>query len=147
STLEDLQGFWDIVCLQVRNVDALYEHIAQLKANNWQEVSSPTPKPPSTPSSSTPRARARATPALKNEKARLAAEKREADRKAMLEHRRRVARERQLAARTAAACSREQDQDMGIEGSQEVEIFVGKCAMPAAEAPRGDAAEHRDAQP
>ncbi|XP_063835598.1 uncharacterized protein LOC135084790 [Ostrinia nubilalis] len=38
TTLEDLQGFWDMVCLQVRNVDALYEHIAQLKANNWQEV-------------------------------------------------------------------------------------------------------------
>ncbi|CAG9573705.1 unnamed protein product [Danaus chrysippus] len=101
TTLEDLQGFWDMVCLQVRNVEALYQHIDVLRANNWQEVSSPVSKPVSSPA----RTRTR-TPVVKNEKARLAAEKRESERKAMLEHRRRAARERQLAAR-AGPCAGE----------------------------------------
>lgn len=39
TTVEDLQGFWDMVCLQCTNVDALYEHIAKLKENDWKEVS------------------------------------------------------------------------------------------------------------
>ncbi|XP_072937405.1 uncharacterized protein [Epargyreus clarus] len=145
TTVEDLCGFWDMVCLQVRNVDALFQHIATLKQNNWQEIASPVTKPVSTTSPA--RGRARATPLVKNEKARLAAEKREAERKAMLEHRRRVARERQLAARASApSSSRENDNDMGIEGSQEVEIFVGKNAKPSKEAPMGDCtAPNKDA--
>ncbi|XP_039748432.1 uncharacterized protein LOC120625432 [Pararge aegeria] len=133
TTLEDLQGFWDMVCLQVRNVDAIYEHIDMLKKNNWQEIASPVTKPVQ----STPvRSRAVRTPVVMNEKARLAAEKREADRKAMLEHRRRVARERQLAARATPATSHERDNEMAIEGSQEVEIFVGKSVKPSV--PQGD---------
>lgn len=138
TTVEDLQGFWDMVCLQVANVDAIYQHIAELKANNWQEIAITVKPQPSTPVTSPPR-RARAAPVVKNEKARLAAEKREADRKAMLEHRRRVARERQLAARAAApGTSHDLHKDMGIEGSQEVEIFVGKTAKPSKVAPKGD---------
>ncbi|KAL4712123.1 hypothetical protein ACJJTC_010984 [Scirpophaga incertulas] len=129
TTVEDLQGFWDMVCLQVKNVDALYENIAAMKANNWQEISCPTKKPVTTAVNS-PRPKARATPVMKNEKARLAAEKREADRKAMLEHRRRVARERQLAARCPPGQGGEVDQASGPEGTQEVEIFVGKPAKP-----------------
>ncbi|XP_049882556.1 uncharacterized protein LOC126378340 isoform X2 [Pectinophora gossypiella] len=136
TTLQDLQGFWDMVCLQVRNVDALYAHIRMLKENGWKEPATPEKKQSS--SLSTPR-RTRTTPQVKNEKARLAAEKREADRKAMLEHRRRVARERQLAARASLpGPSRESDNQMGIEGSQEVEIFVGKNTKPSKVAPRGD---------
>lgn len=142
TTVEDLQGFWDMVCLQVNNVDALYRQIAELKANNWQEIAAPAQQLPSTPGPSPPRARTRATPQLKNEKARLAAEKREADRKAMLEHRRRVARERQLAAR--AGTSNESNTEMAIEGSQEVEIFVGKTAKPSKTAPKGDCKSAQD---
>lgn len=142
TTVEDLQGFWDMVCLQVKNVDALYEHIAQLKANNWQEVSPPQPRvaaaaPGAAAAPLAARAR-RAAPPASNERARRAAEKREADRKAMLEHRRRVARERQQAARAAAPGCSQETQDMGIEGSQEVEIFVGKSAKPSKVAPTGD---------
>ncbi|CAK1548984.1 unnamed protein product [Leptosia nina] len=137
TTLEDLQGFWDMVLLQVRNVDALYAHLDTLRDNNWQEVSSPITKPPT--SSSPARGKVVRTPQVKNEKARLAAEKREADRKAMLEHRRRVARERQLAARASMpGQSKETDNNMGVEGSQEVEIFVGKSAPKVA--PQGDCA-------
>lgn len=128
TTLEDLQGFWDMVCLQVRNVDALYEHLDVLKKNNWQEVAAPVSnsKPQSSPARRTPR-----TPAIKNEKMRLAAEKRETERKAMLEQRRRIARERQLATKSTPA----EKHDMPVEGSQEVEIFVGKSVKPT---PQGD---------
>ncbi|RZC36099.1 GKAP domain containing protein [Asbolus verrucosus] len=38
TTNEDLQGFWDMVMLQVDQVDALFKEIDALKANNWQEV-------------------------------------------------------------------------------------------------------------
>ncbi|KAM3955917.1 LOW QUALITY PROTEIN: disks large-associated protein 2 [Aphomia sociella] len=137
TTVEDLQGFWDMVCLQVKNVDALYEHIAMLKANNWQEILTP-PRAPASSTGAPLAARARrVAPAANNERARRAAEKRESDRKAMLEHRRRVARERQQASRAAPGCSNELQQ-MGIEGSQEVEIFVGKSAKPSKVAPTGD---------
>ncbi|XP_044746759.1 uncharacterized protein LOC123308239 [Coccinella septempunctata] len=38
TTNEDLQGFWDMVMLQVNQVDALFEDIAKLKQNDWKEV-------------------------------------------------------------------------------------------------------------
>ncbi|CAG9794471.1 unnamed protein product [Diatraea saccharalis] len=144
TTVQDLQGFWDMVCLQVDNVNALYHHIDMLKANGWREISTPSKKPASTSGSGTSRGRARnttgtitaSTSTPQNEKARLAAEKRDADRKAMLEHRRRIAREKQL-----AGPSRERDQ-MNIEGAQEVEIFVGKGPKPSTKAPQGDCPTH-----
>ncbi|XP_047541770.1 uncharacterized protein LOC125074448 [Vanessa atalanta] len=137
TTLEDLQGFWDMVCLQVRNVEALYEHLNLLRANNWQEIAAPVCKP--APSPARRASRPPAAPAATNEKARLAAQKREADRKAMLEHRRRVARERQLATRSTPSAS-ERDNDTAVEGSQEVEIFVGKSAKSMVA--QGDCASH-----
>ncbi|XP_063631659.1 uncharacterized protein LOC134802852 [Cydia splendana] len=135
TTVSDLRGFWDMVCLQVRHVDALFEQLAALKSNGWREPS-PVTKAPSTPTAASPRTRPRATPQPpQNEKARLAAEKREADRKAMLEHRRRVARERQQAAAAGPSGLRDH---MGLEGSQEVEIFVGKTSKPSKVQPLGD---------
>ncbi|GBP15569.1 hypothetical protein EVAR_5274_1 [Eumeta japonica] len=136
TTVEDLQGFWDMVCLQVRNVDALYEQIARLKENGWREV---TPSPsPSAPAASvnTPRVlRAPRISAPANEKARLAAEKRDADRRAMLEHRRRVAREKQLAARASDV---QGVVDVAADGTQEVEIYVCKSPQVAKNAVMGD---------
>lgn len=38
TTNEDLQGFWDMVMLQVDQVDMLFKEIKALKANNWVEV-------------------------------------------------------------------------------------------------------------
>ncbi|XP_045483185.1 uncharacterized protein LOC123688625 isoform X2 [Harmonia axyridis] len=38
TTNEDLQGFWDMVMLQVKQVDALFEDIDKMKKNNWQEI-------------------------------------------------------------------------------------------------------------
>ncbi|KAK9873241.1 hypothetical protein WA026_021730 [Henosepilachna vigintioctopunctata] len=38
TTNEDLQGFWDMVMLQVNQVDDLFHQIEKLKANNWKEI-------------------------------------------------------------------------------------------------------------
>nr|CAI5849824.1 unnamed protein product [Callosobruchus analis] len=37
TTNEDLQGFWDMVMLQVDQIDALFAEIYALRANNWKE--------------------------------------------------------------------------------------------------------------
>ncbi|XP_050306506.1 uncharacterized protein LOC126743446 isoform X2 [Anthonomus grandis grandis] len=37
TTNEDLQGFWDMVMLQVREVDKVFEEINTLRENNWKE--------------------------------------------------------------------------------------------------------------
>lgn len=36
TTAEDLQGFWDMVMLQVYNVDDLFRDIERYRANNWE---------------------------------------------------------------------------------------------------------------
>lgn len=37
-TCEDLHGFWDMIYIQVVNLDKRFESLKQLKANGWQEV-------------------------------------------------------------------------------------------------------------
>lgn len=49
TTNEDLQGFWDMVLLQVDQVDALFRELDELRANGWNEpivekVTYPNPK-------------------------------------------------------------------------------------------------------
>lgn len=36
TTPEDLQGFWDMLLLQVDNVDSTFAEIEELKKNDWQ---------------------------------------------------------------------------------------------------------------
>ncbi|CAH0550040.1 unnamed protein product [Brassicogethes aeneus] len=89
TTNEDLQGFWDMVMLQVNQVDALFEEISALKKNDWKEVK-PT-KSPMNGSSSGKSARkgpirVRQAPSV-NEEAR---KQREAERKKMIEERRKA---------------------------------------------------------
>lgn len=36
TTNEDLQGFWDMVMLQVDHVDSLFKEIEIFRANNWK---------------------------------------------------------------------------------------------------------------
>lgn len=43
TTNEDLQGFWDMVMLQVAQVDQLFKEIDVLRSNNWKELVNPTP--------------------------------------------------------------------------------------------------------
>lgn len=35
TTCEDLQGFWDMVMLQVNHIDELFKEIEEIKKNNW----------------------------------------------------------------------------------------------------------------
>lgn len=35
TTCEDLQGFWDMVMLQVNHIDELFKEIEAIKKNNW----------------------------------------------------------------------------------------------------------------
>lgn len=37
-TCEDLHGFWDMVYIQVVNLDKRFENLKQLKENNWEEI-------------------------------------------------------------------------------------------------------------
>lgn len=39
TTDEDLQGFWDMVMLQVDHVDQLFREIEEYRANNWEVIS------------------------------------------------------------------------------------------------------------
>lgn len=38
TTNQDLAGFWDMVMLQVVQVNNLFEHIDKLRQSQWQEV-------------------------------------------------------------------------------------------------------------
>ncbi|GLV36298.1 vulcan [Carabus blaptoides fortunei] len=43
TTTEDLQGFWDMVMLQVTQIDELFAELEELKANNWVIQEKPIP--------------------------------------------------------------------------------------------------------
>lgn len=36
TTIDDLEAFWDIVMMQVKQVDMLFDEILTLKRNNWR---------------------------------------------------------------------------------------------------------------
>lgn len=36
TTCGDLQGFWDMLLLQVDHIDSLFKELELLKANNWK---------------------------------------------------------------------------------------------------------------
>lgn len=38
TTFEDLQGFWDMVLLQVDHVDSLFKEVDSYRANNWKVI-------------------------------------------------------------------------------------------------------------
>ncbi|XP_052842660.1 disks large-associated protein 1 isoform X2 [Drosophila gunungcola] len=42
TTVDDLQGFWDMVYLQVKHVDSIFNDIERLKANDWKRLAEPT---------------------------------------------------------------------------------------------------------
>ena len=37
TTPEDLEGFWDMVCIQVCDIENKFAQLAQLEDNNWEE--------------------------------------------------------------------------------------------------------------
>ena len=38
---EDLAGFWDMVCLQIEDIQRMFTQLVELKANNWQIIVNP----------------------------------------------------------------------------------------------------------
>ncbi|KAI4468546.1 disks large-associated protein dap sap90/psd-95-associated protein [Holotrichia oblita] len=91
TTNEDLQGFWDMIMLQVDQIDTLFKELDKLRANNWQEE-----KPPVTTNGSSVKPKKvvksnRPISATAEENRKI----REAQRKKMLEERRKAMREQQ----------------------------------------------------
>ncbi|KAG5894780.1 hypothetical protein JTB14_005216 [Gonioctena quinquepunctata] len=87
TTNEDLQGFWDMVMLQVDQVDAIFREIEALKANDWQEVVKVAPKAAAANGTAKAKKSAPRPVSAASEEAR---KQREAQRKKMIEDRRRA---------------------------------------------------------
>ncbi|XP_055319099.1 probable serine/threonine-protein kinase DDB_G0282963 isoform X2 [Sitodiplosis mosellana] len=102
-TTADLQGFWEMVCLQVENVDSLYVELDKMRANGWEKLTQVKPKQPqgskltkrpvagaksSTSSAATTTASGSIKKSVADAKREAAAQKREAQRKQLAEMRR-----------------------------------------------------------
>ncbi|KAH8234325.1 hypothetical protein KR038_007689 [Drosophila bunnanda] len=97
TTADDLQGFWDMVYLQVVHLDSIFADIEQLKANNWKQRT-PEPSASDTLPNKAPQIRSVAVkpksntkagaPGLSSAKNSAAALKRDAQRKQLLEMKR-----------------------------------------------------------
>ncbi|XP_064548288.1 uncharacterized protein vlc isoform X2 [Drosophila montana] len=101
TTLDDLQGFWDMVYLQVMHVDTIFEDIEELKRSDWQRAIEPkldNNKTTTKPAAKSGKAKTTGGAASNA----VAAMKREAQRKQLLEMKRQ--RREALAKNQAAAC-------------------------------------------
>ncbi|XP_058798344.1 uncharacterized protein LOC131668303 isoform X2 [Phymastichus coffea] len=97
TTSEDLAGFWDMVMLQVVQVNHLFELIERSRNSQWQEIVPEQKSAPTTPQNGSASKR-RQTPSSKaksaanSEAARKTREVREQTRRQMLEEKRRAMR-------------------------------------------------------
>lgn len=106
TTNEDLQGFWDMVMLQVDQVDAMFEEIDKLRKNDWKEIAVVETK--SVTNGSIKPKKLVNRPVRPNSAANEEARKqREAQRKKMIEERRRAMKAQQ-----------------NVEARENIEIFV-----------------------
>ncbi|KAK4884160.1 hypothetical protein RN001_000431 [Aquatica leii] len=93
TTNEDLQGFWDMVLLQVDQVDELFKEIDKLRANNWVEIE-PVIQPDQIPNGNVPKSRKSARlPRPAGNVNSAASKEREAKRKQLIEERRKAMRQ------------------------------------------------------
>lgn len=127
TTNEDLQGFWDMVKLQVNNVDSLFNEIEILRANDWKKTETAIPPPSGSKLTKRPNAvkasaaapskavTANGASLKKSSAATLAAQKREAQRKQLME----------LKRKNKMAISAEQQQQQQ-QNANSVEIFVSE---------------------
>ncbi len=123
----DLAGFWDMVLIQVDDVNSMFKEIEGFRQNGWRtpkqspqklkatgkkpSVTSPPPSPGIYKTSSNPLAQAHTDPKAKAEREKKAAKARQA---------RDEARKRLMAAKRAAARKRVKSED----GEPPVEIYV-----------------------
>ncbi|XP_060529566.1 uncharacterized protein LOC132703994 isoform X2 [Cylas formicarius] len=54
-TCQDLHGFWDMIYIQVEDIDKRFENLKRLKHNNWEEMLQQKPKTQSTKSRGRPK--------------------------------------------------------------------------------------------
>ncbi|XP_075749129.1 uncharacterized protein LOC119172141 isoform X2 [Rhipicephalus microplus] len=96
TTGSDLAGFWDMVMLQVDNVQALFEELNVLKANNWVEPAKTESKSAALPRP-VKKVASRSTPASpkRSEKAEEAAKSRLEARKRLMEAKRQARQQQQ----------------------------------------------------
>ncbi|XP_066143048.1 uncharacterized protein [Euwallacea fornicatus] len=87
TTNQDLQGFWDMVMLQVDQVDNLFKEINRLRENNWKEE---TPKTVEIMSNGTSKPRKTVSKPKLSAAAEEARKQREEQRKKMIEERRKA---------------------------------------------------------
>lgn len=116
-TNADLQGFWDMVMLQVVHVDALFKEVDALKANNWVLLDVKTISPLKGVGGSKirsninkPKKSSSSSSTVANEELR---KQRESQRKRMIEERRKAMKIRN-----------EQQQQQQNGDSSKIEIFV-----------------------
>ncbi|KRF77689.1 vlc, isoform D [Drosophila virilis] len=107
TTLDDLQGFWDMVYLQVTHVDTIFEDIEQLKRSDWQRAIDPKSelapiKTTTKPTAKTGNQKAKTTGGGASNA--VAAMKREAQRKQLLEMKRQRREALAAAAKNQTAC-------------------------------------------
>ncbi|XP_014486968.1 PREDICTED: uncharacterized protein LOC106750827 isoform X2 [Dinoponera quadriceps] len=98
TTNEDLAGFWDMVMLQVVQVNDLFDQIEKLRRSQWQEI---VPDKKTAPASQNGKRRViaihKAKPTANSEANRKAREVREQARRQLIEERRRAMRSKQNA--------------------------------------------------
>ncbi|XP_017866932.1 PREDICTED: uncharacterized protein LOC108616325 isoform X2 [Drosophila arizonae] len=114
TTVDDLQGFWDMVYLQVTHVDSIFADIEKLKSNDWQHIAEPAEEVSTAPvkitklNTKTGNAKAKGagtgTAAALGPSNAVAAMKREAQRKQLLEMKRLRREQLAAAAKNQAAC-------------------------------------------
>ncbi|XP_022228359.2 uncharacterized protein LOC111078129 isoform X2 [Drosophila obscura] len=134
TTVDDLQGFWDMVYLQVEQVDSIFADIDQLKMNDWKD----TAEPPTVETVSTKTIKSAKTGNLKAKTAgstnkangsksatanSLAALRREAQRKQLLEMKRQ--RREAMAAVTKSPTGCDDATEQQGEGIGESSAFLG----------------------
>ncbi|XP_017959764.1 transcription factor kayak isoform X2 [Drosophila navojoa] len=114
TTVDDLQGFWDMVYLQVTHVDSIFADIEKLKSNDWQHTAEPVVEVSTAPvkitklNTKTGNSKAKGagtgTAAALGPSSAVAAMKREAQRKQLLEMKRLRREQLAAAAKSQAAC-------------------------------------------
>ncbi|XP_004526279.1 uncharacterized protein LOC101458389 isoform X1 [Ceratitis capitata] len=131
TTNDDLQGFWDMVYLQVDHINSIFDEINVLKENNWKKsdeiipkektkLSKPQPKSTKTPSQKTKSSTTNGNESKEKSSLSAAALKRESQRKMLLE----MKRKNKIALSAKSTTSDLNSVEPNVENVDTVEIFV-----------------------
>ncbi|CAG0918294.1 unnamed protein product, partial [Notodromas monacha] len=144
-TNEDLAGFWDLVSIQVEQINEMFKDVDSLRRNNWTppaEAEAPPPPQSSSPSSATPSPSTASKPRRGNSSSSVAKSARkkstpspaasaaaEERRKMIAEARRRMKEEKEAAAMMIKNKEVDDEQQLQQQHQQEeVAIFDGRMS-------------------